>query len=64
MWKRIIIYVIVLAILLGLYLLFTPQSLQSSSKNSTQEIQNTTQPGFKGPAGAPSAKGPNSQPPN
>jgi len=67
MWKRIIIYIIILIILLGLYLFFTPQSLKScpeksSSEKNQEEIQNDLLK-FKGPSGPPLIKGPNGSPP-
>jgi len=60
MWKRIIVYIVILIILLGLYFLFTPQSLKTPSEKSlSQEIPENSS-GFKGPNGFPLIKGPNS----
>lgn len=66
MWKRIVIYIIILIILLGLYFFFTPQSLKVVSEKSLPQFQEEDQnesSGFKEPIGAPSAKGPGSPPP-
>ena len=67
MWKRIVIYIIILIILLGLYFLFTPQATngpqaQKAGEETPQNLNNKTS-GFQGPTGPPSATGPSGPPP-